>query len=80
MGFNHFDYITSKKWFAVRKKVMVRDFCRCVVCNKFSIWNEVHHETYDTLGTEKEIDDCITICREHHEGLHKTNNYLKKRK
>jgi len=78
MGFCHFDHIHSPGWMITRKKVLERDNCTCVVCGKFSIWNEVHHNTYKNVGKPGEADDCVTVCREHHEGLHNTLRHLKK--
>lgn len=78
MGFDHFKYITSPEWYAIREKVMIRDGCRCFICGEFSIWNEVHHITYKNIGKQKEINDCFTLCKTHHHGIHLTNNYLEK--
>jgi hypothetical protein len=79
MGFCHYDYIRSPEWYTVRAKVLTRDHCECAVCGYFSIWNEVHHDSYKNVKTTQEKNDCLTICRRHHEGIHNTLYYMKMR-
>jgi 5-methylcytosine-specific restriction endonuclease McrA len=72
------DYIKSPEWYAHKREVMRRDNNECVVCGKISTYHDVHHESYQHFKTADEIDDCITVCREHHKGLHRTIKYLQK--
>lgn len=75
----HFDYIHSKRWRAFRKKILEKNNHECVICGIKDNKNEVHHETYNRLGKEGEEEDCVVLCRQHHQGIHNTLNYFKKR-
>lgn len=80
VGVCHFDHIHSEEWQEVRKKVLERDDSSCVVCGHKSKHNCIHHENYKRLGLIGEEEDCITLCRRHHEGIHNTLNYFAERR
>jgi len=64
-------YLASKAWKEYRKRVLERDGFRCtaeiagVRCSTVQPLH-VHHKTYSRFGKEL-LDDCITLCRRHHE-------------
>ena len=45
--------------------VFSRDDFKCVECGSF-IDLECHHKSYKNVGTVKEKDDCITLCKKCH--------------
>jgi 5-methylcytosine-specific restriction endonuclease McrA len=70
-------YINSSEWIKQKQKVYLRDKKQCVICGKrYNL--AIHHETYKHLGMPEEINDCITLCKDHHKGIHNTIKYLKK--
>lgn len=78
MGFCHYDHIHSLWWTQMREVILKIYGNECVVCEKASDHNEVHHESYEHINTPLEILDCIVVCREHHQGLHNTNQLIEK--
>lgn len=73
-------YLQSPIWKKHRALVLARDNYECVACGINSRENEVHHERYDNIATIKEVDDCVTMCPNHHKGTHNTLKYLAKLK
>jgi 5-methylcytosine-specific restriction endonuclease McrA len=68
-------YTNSTEWIEKKKKAYLRDQKQCIICGKkYDL--QLHHETYEHLGMPEEINDCITLCKTHHQGLHKTLKYL----
>lgn len=60
------DYMASKEWSALRKKILRRDK-GCRVCGGVSELH-VHHRTYDRVGAE-DPSDLTVLCRECHESI-----------
>jgi len=65
------EYLESKKWKGIKKRVLKRDGNKCVRC-KSSKRLQVHHKTYGHLFNER-INELITLCsychkKEHHIG------------
>lgn len=58
-------YIGSQAWRRKRKERLEIDDYRCARCKDNSAWLEVHHLTYDRLGSER-MEDLITLCRDCH--------------
>lgn len=67
-------YLSSDKWSKLRRRVIARDV-NCKVCG--SIGTEVHHISYDNLGTgeKAEFNDCVLLCSYHHQLQHNHYGY-----
>ncbi len=63
------EYLNSDHWKRVREQAFKRDGNRCYMCGTGKNL-EVHHRRYDSLGTENEIDDVITVCDDYHTKIH----------
>lgn len=64
-------YLNSEKWRKFRLQVLKKDDFKCVRCG--SEYNlQIHHIDYQRIGKEK-IQDCVTLCRNCHEIIHKKN-------
>lgn len=59
------EYLQSKVWGVIRERVLRRDNHRCRVCNDDEGLN-VHHRTYERVGSEKD-EDLTTLCRVCHQ-------------
>lgn len=68
------NYLKSKEWKKLSKKIKNRDKNKCVVCNKTTNLN-CHHITYDNIYQEKE-QDLVTLCFDCHNQEHKKINQL----
>ena len=53
----------------VRPLVLERDGHKCQFCYSTERLN-VHHRSYKNCRTRLEVDDCITLCKTCHNGLH----------
>lgn len=72
MGFRSYDeYLRSEIWKKFRKKYFRSKKRKyCMLCRKPNFDVELHHKSYDRLGTEK-LTDVVPLCREHHEEVHR---------
>jgi hypothetical protein len=64
----YYQYMSSSIWREKRQQVLERDSFRCKGCEKDRA-TEVHHITYDRLGTELLID-LVSLCEECHSRIH----------
>ena len=76
-------YIKSKLFQDnVRAKVLERDHHRCVACARTEDEAPLscHHSRYDNLfnNDQSEIDDCITLCKYCHSGIHRVVSNFKR--
>ena len=62
------EYIRSKAWRDRRNQVLRRSRGVCERCGKWPVVN-VHHRTYERLGSER-LEDLIGVCRHCHEEMH----------
>lgn len=62
-------YLQSEEWAAKRRLIIERAGGRCQVCNDSRSLHG-HHRTYDTLGTDHELNDCVCLCKTCHKGFH----------
>ena len=66
----YYEYLQSKYWKLVRKKVLARDGNACVVC-KATKWLQVHHDNYKHVKNElKHLGDLMTLCKKCHTEHH----------
>ena len=62
------EYLKSKHWLNLRKKMIETAGGRCQLCNKDGTLN-VHHRTYERRGNES-LSDLIVLCRACHAKFH----------
>jgi 5-methylcytosine-specific restriction endonuclease McrA len=68
------EFLQSKYWKLVRKKVLARDHNACVIC-KSTIKLHVHHDTYKHHYNElKHLEDLMTLCSVCHQEHHYAQN------
>jgi hypothetical protein len=67
-------YLMTMHWQKQRKGALQRAAYRCQVCNAHNVPLEVHHRTYERLGTERP-SDLFVLCESCHE-LFSTNGKL----
>lgn len=64
------EYLTSSDWQAVRELALLRARHKCQICGSNQRL-DVHHNTYDNLGNEREhLEDLVVLCAEHHQVYH----------
>ncbi|NEU73911.1 HNH endonuclease [Hassallia byssoidea VB512170] len=70
MSLKYHEYINSQEWQEVRKLALQRSGSKCQICgSKNSL--DVHHNSYDNLGNEREnLEDLVVLCSEHHQLYH----------
>ncbi len=65
------EFLKTKYWLKLRKRVLVRDGYRCTLCDVGDEVLHVHHKTYERRGRER-LDDLVTLCgdchKKHHDG------------
>jgi hypothetical protein len=66
----YMDWIRSAEFKSLARTVKERAGYRCQVCNSCKS-PEAHHRTYDSMKTEREIDDLVCLCSRCHEWYHK---------
>ena len=66
---NYQEYLQTDRWQKFRRRVMERDGFKCVCCNNQS-GLQVHHVRYPADFRFDVIENCITLCRTHHENRH----------
>ena len=65
---DYYEYLKTAAWQEQRQRIFRRDGFRCVCCGETKNLN-VHHITYENLGTEQECD-LVTLCQPCHEKIH----------
>lgn len=68
MDNNYKKYLNSKEWKERRLQRLEIDGYKCACCGTDKNLN-VHHLTYDMIGSE-EMDDLITMCKDCHKSIH----------
>lgn len=64
------EFLKSKYWAMVRKRVLQRDGNKCRICSNTK-YLQVHHDTYKHhLKEHKHLGDLLTLCRECHKEHH----------
>lgn len=63
------EYLNSDEWSAIKRKALGRDrYKKCYVCgSKHNI--ELHHMSYNTIGTT-DLRNIRALCRNHHQEIH----------
>ncbi len=64
----------------VKKYILHRDEYKCQHCGKGQRELHVHHIVFRSNGGTDSPDNLITLCREHHEALHRGEIALKKKR
>ena len=62
-------YLSSEHWFGLKTRAMQHYGCRCAICGKADIANDVHHVKYKHLR-DVELNDLRVLCRGHHDMVH----------
>lgn len=62
-------YLNSPQWHRLRERVLARDggVCRAVGCSRPAA--QVHHLTYERVGSE-ELSDLVAVCSACHDACH----------
>ena len=63
------EYLKTYDWNEARKNALNKSKYKCQLCGKKNIKLNVHHNTYENLGKEKE-EDLIVLCDKCHEKFH----------
>ena len=66
MSIDYYAYLDSPEWSQRRKRIIKRDDAHCMLCSSDMDILDVHHNTYERLGHERDTD-LITLCRACHE-------------
>lgn len=66
-----FGFLKSDKWQQLRLDCLARDGAKCRICKVRDLSNDVHHIRYPARWIDTKIQDLVTLCREHHEMVHK---------
>lgn len=77
--FNYHAYIRSTPWYARRRKAFKLWKGRCALLPWLKAEN-YHHLTYDNLGSEWPIRDCIPLSRFAHRVVHCRFFWVKRKK
>lgn len=56
-------------WKTIRQYRLYLDDYKCVYCSS-TVNLQCHHRSYENLDTDREIQDCITVCFNCHQSLH----------
>lgn len=67
----YYKYLNSKLWKVKRAQRLQRDGYRCAICGTGKNL-QVHHITYDDLGSES-IENLLTLCKRCHEQVHESD-------
>ena len=67
--FNYSDYLKSDHWQKMRKLALSRAKYKCQLCSTKNVKLNVHHNTYENLGNEKN-EDLIVLCENCHKKFH----------
>ena len=63
------DFLRTKYWLRLRKRVLNRDAHRCTFCGVEDEVTHVHHKTYERRGREL-LGDLVTLWADRHEKHH----------
>lgn len=63
------NYLRSDHWQNLRLQRLVKSKCRCALCGKEDISNDVHHVNYRNLKDVR-ISDLRVLCRKCHDQVH----------
>ncbi|MEH2275419.1 MAG: replicative DNA helicase [Nostoc sp.] len=70
MSLNYYEYIDSQNWQEVRKLALQRSGRKCQICGAGNDL-DVHHNSYDNLGNERDhLEDLVVLCSDHHQLYH----------
>lgn len=65
---NYVEHINSRKWQRLRRNKFIESGHKCEECGRE--WElDVHHRTYERLGSE-EMEDLVVLCKRCHSDLH----------
>jgi hypothetical protein len=67
------NYLASPKWQTVRAQVIQRAENKCYICGEAHPSNHVHHVFYRKNIFETKPEDCVVMCKMHHDMFHKIN-------
>jgi hypothetical protein len=68
---NYKEYIKSKEWYSFRARVFKQRGFHCEICNRQKNL-QLHHLTYERLGSEQD-GDVMILCKVCHETAHHKN-------
>ena len=71
LGMTYKEYLSSDHWRAIRERYYRCRSKECWVCG-CTIGVDLHHMTYERLGSER-MSDLAPLCRDHHREFHKNN-------
>lgn len=66
---NYSEYLKSEHWQKTRKRALSRAKYKCQLCGNKNEKLNVHHNTYENLGNEKN-EDLIVLCESCHSKFH----------
>jgi hypothetical protein len=66
-----FGFLKSDRWQQLRLDCLARDGTKCRICKVRVLSNDAHHIRYPKNWFDTKIQDLVTLCREHHELVHK---------
>ena len=62
---------------SIRRAVIARDqHCRYPGCNRPPAWTDVHHVHHWQDGGSHSLDNCVLLCRRHHDRVHRLNEHI----
>lgn len=68
------EYLQSDQWKIIRKEVVIRAGFKCQMCgwvnneNRYGL--QVHHNTYENIGCERD-EDLVALCNRCHDVFHR---------